>query len=129
MTRVPNGQYFGTASVRLPASPHTKPMPSVINSMGRIKGRLEDHACGDFARQVIIACLSRSGSSIIVQIFLTKGVSSVGTNTGATGCRLELARTLPFRAARKPQHEPVVRIVLLGEVGREEESYMGLGVS
>jgi hypothetical protein len=103
-------------------------MTLVINGMGRIKSRLKDHACGDFARQVVIACLNRGTRSVIVQVFLAKGVGGVGTDTRGTGCRLELSGTLPFGTAGEPEHEPIVRVVLLGEVGREEESYMGLGV-
>jgi hypothetical protein len=105
-------------------------MTPVVDSMGRIKSRLEDHACGDFSRQVVVTCISRGVRSVvrIVQIFLAKRVGGVGTYAGSACCGLKLAGALPFRPAREPQHEPVVRIVFLGEMGREEESYMGLGV-
>lgn len=124
---VPDRQYFGTASVRLPSSPYTEPMTPVINGMGGIKSRLEDHTCGDFPRQVIIPCVSRGEPGVvrIIEVFLAEGVGGVGTDTGGACCGLEFTRALPFRAAGEPEHEPVVRVVFLGEVGREEERYMG----
>jgi hypothetical protein len=126
---LPDRQHFGAAAIRLMASPDTKPMAPVINGMGRVESRLKDYASGHFARQVVVGCTCRFARIVgIIKVFFTKGIGGIGTNTGGACCGLKLARTLPFGATGKPKHEPVVWIVLLGEVSRKEERYIGLGV-
>ena len=62
--------------------------------------------------------------NVILFILVAKGV--VGYSGAETGCggasgRLKLSRPLPLGAAGEPKHEPIVWIILLGEVSGEEE--------
>jgi hypothetical protein len=102
-------------------------MTLVIDGMGRVKSRLKDYASGHFARQVIVGC-GFARIVRIIEVFFAKRTGGIGANTGGACCGLKLAGTLPFWTTGEPKHEPVIWIVFLGEVSREEESYIGLGV-
>jgi hypothetical protein len=100
-------------------------MTLVVYGVGGIKSGLEHDASRDFPRHVIIIVPGYDccrGCAIVPKILLTKGVGVVGAYTRRTSGSLKLSGSLPFRAAGEPEHEPVVWVVLLGEVGREEES-------
>ena len=95
-------------------------MASVVDGMCRVEGGLEDDASHDFARDVFVIDGNRD-VCWVVQLFVAKGIRGISADAGrASGC-LKLARSLPFRTTREPEHEPVIWVVFFGEVGREEE--------
>ena len=90
-------------------------MPTVINRVCGICSGLENDSGLDLARDVVFT----------VVVVAERIVRHLGGEPGCRcpGCRLELPRPLPFGATREPEHQPVIWVILLGEVGREEEGY------
>ena len=109
------------AGVALAPTLDAQPMAAIIDGMRRVGRRLEDDTSLDTA-----------GSVVLVIVLITErvvGHSGAETRSGATRRGLKLARALPFRASGEPKHEPVIRVVLLGEVGSEEEGWVVRKVS
>ena len=88
-------------------------MTAVVYGVSGIRGGLEDNACLDTTRCVIALIL------VVTKRVVSYARAEAGRRGAGGG--LEFAGTLPLRATRQPKHQPVVGVVLFGEVGGKEE--------
>lgn len=98
-------------------------MTAVEYVMGAVERRLEDDAGLGHARGEVIH-LGRLGAVVVViaERVIAKRARHHTRRDGPRG-GLELAGALPLGALREPEHEPVIGVILLGEVRSQEESY------
>lgn len=110
-----DGEQLAVASVVLASPSYAQPVAPVVNGMCCIRRGLEHHSCLDLSWDVLVFF-----------VVIAKGVvcyPSTKSGIGRASGRLEFARTLPFWTTREPEHEPVIGVIFLREVGCQEESY------
>lgn len=111
-----HGDDLATGVVLAPAL-YAQPVTAVVDGVGGVGCRLEDDACLDATRRVVILFLLVAEGVV--------GYTGAETGRGRTRRGLKLARTLPLGATGEPEHEPVVRVILFREVGGKEERWGG----
>jgi hypothetical protein len=110
----PDGQNLAVAAIGLPRTPNPEPVASVVDGVGGIERGLENDTCLDLSwRQFVV--------NFLVVIAKRVVCCACEPRRRRACSRLKLPRALPLWATREPQHKPVIWIVLLGKVGREEE--------
>jgi hypothetical protein len=92
-------------------------MTAIVDGVRRVDGGLKDDAGLDFTWTLLV---------VVFLFVIAKGVvGGVGGETGRRrpSGRLKFATSLPFRSTREPKHQPIIRIILLREMGSQEKGY------
>lgn len=88
-------------------------MTAVVDGVRRVCSWLEDDSSLDLARNVLFTLV------VVAERIVSYPRGKPGC--GRPGRRLKLPRPLPLGTTREPEHQPVIGIILFGEVGSEEE--------